>query len=361
MLLSTLDRYLVREIVGHWFAVLLILWAVLLVNRLVRYLGDAAAGELAAGLVLSLIGLKTVAYLVELAPLALFLGILLALGRLYRDHEMAAAAACGLGPRQFYRPLVWIVVVTVPLLAWLALLVQPRTDALEHQLVQRAAQTAETEGLIPGRFQALRGGELVIHTESADRASGTLRQVFAELRRDGELIMISAARGRVEETPEGRYVVLESGHRYQGRPGDEGYRVMQFARHSLRLAAPQTRATSLPLEAWPSLELLARGDGPAWAQLLARVNTPLAALMLSFIALPLAVIPPRKGRYHNLLPGVLVAIIYFNLMQTGQAWVQAGSLTPLAGLAFAHALPAALGLGLLWWRSRLPLPASGGR
>ena len=43
-MLRVLDRYLLREVIHAWLAITLILWFVLISNRLVRYLASAAAG-----------------------------------------------------------------------------------------------------------------------------------------------------------------------------------------------------------------------------------------------------------------------------------------------------------------------------
>ena len=45
-MLRVLDRYLLREVIHGWLAITLVLWFVIITNRMVRYLAQAAAGEL---------------------------------------------------------------------------------------------------------------------------------------------------------------------------------------------------------------------------------------------------------------------------------------------------------------------------
>lgn len=82
-----------------------ILFVVLLTNRLILFLSDAASGDIPGNLIFELLGLKALANLGTVLPASFFLAIVLALGRLYRDSEMAALAACGIGPREMYRAL----------------------------------------------------------------------------------------------------------------------------------------------------------------------------------------------------------------------------------------------------------------
>ena len=103
-----LDRYVFREIATTWFAVTMILLLILLTNQFARVLGDVAKGKLPKAAALDVIGLSAVQYLTILVPIGLFLAVMLALGRLYRDSEMAALMACRVGPGGIYRPLAWL-------------------------------------------------------------------------------------------------------------------------------------------------------------------------------------------------------------------------------------------------------------
>ncbi|MHB8747447.1 MAG: LptF/LptG family permease, partial [Gammaproteobacteria bacterium] len=115
-----IDRYLLREILLTWLAVTLVLLVILISNRLAGYLADAAAGRIAGTVIFTLLGLKAVSALVMLMPLSLYLAMAFTLGRLHKDNEMAALAACGVGPARLYRPLFMVAVPLSLLLAWLA-------------------------------------------------------------------------------------------------------------------------------------------------------------------------------------------------------------------------------------------------
>ena len=92
-MLNRLDRYLLREVTVTFVAVTGVLLIVLLSNQFARVLGQAAANGFPASIVLTLIGLTTLQQLTVLVPIGLFLGIVLALGRLYHESEMTAMTA----------------------------------------------------------------------------------------------------------------------------------------------------------------------------------------------------------------------------------------------------------------------------
>ena len=120
-----LDRYIFREIATTWVGVTMVLLLILLTNQFARVLGDVAKGKLPKGAAIDVIGLSAVQYLTILVPIGLFLAVMLALGRLYRDSELPAMMACRVGPSGIYRPLTWLMTPLVLGVAWLSIIGRP--------------------------------------------------------------------------------------------------------------------------------------------------------------------------------------------------------------------------------------------
>jgi lipopolysaccharide export system permease protein len=73
----------------------------------------------------------------------------------------------------------------------------------------------------------------------------------------------------------------------------------------------------------------------------------MATLILALIAVPLSRSQPRQGRYGKLAIGLLVFIIYFNLLSAGKAWLEQGTVSGTVGLWWVHALMFSFALALL--------------
>ena len=91
-----IERYLAKEVLQTLLAVLLVLLLIFLGRFFAMYLGDAIAGRISAGIVMDLLLLQTIAALSMMFPFALYVAVILAFGRLYKDSEMVAMAACGI-------------------------------------------------------------------------------------------------------------------------------------------------------------------------------------------------------------------------------------------------------------------------
>ncbi|MDX1481658.1 MAG: LptF/LptG family permease, partial [Woeseiaceae bacterium] len=109
--------------------------------------------------------------------------------------------------------------------------------------------------------------------------------------------------------------------------------------------------------AMPTTELIGSTAAEEAAELQWRVSIPLATFILGLLAFPLSRSQPRQGRYGRIAIGLLVFIIYFNLLSAGRAWIENGTVTPEVGIWWVHGVMLLLALFLLarqngWLRRR---------
>ena len=87
-----------------------------------------------------------------------------------------------------------------------------------------------------------------------------------------------------------------------------------------------------------------------------RLARPVTVLVLTLIAVPLARFRPATNRFLPLWMGVLVFTLYFNLLATGQLWLEQGHLPDWLGLWWVHGLMVGLIAGWAgltrWWSHR---------
>ena len=108
-------RYLIKEVVKTQLAVFIVLMAIFLSQKFVRVLADASDGGIPGQLVMTFIGLSIPSLSGIILPLSLFLGILLAYGRIYADSEMSIFHACGIS--EWYVTRVTLIVALLTALA----------------------------------------------------------------------------------------------------------------------------------------------------------------------------------------------------------------------------------------------------
>ncbi len=344
---SIIDRYLIREIGMTLLATLLVLLAMVLSHRLSGYLSKAASGLLARDSIFLLVGLQAGHFLVVLVPLAFLLSVMLTLGRLYRDHEMVALAACGYGPLSVYRAVLLLAVPLALITAGLSLGLVPLTMDLQFEVLAKARKEAEVSMFAPGTFREVLNGRHVVYVGALDERE--LRNVFIQtLEADGDLSITTGEKGHQRIDEDGsRHVILDHGYRYRGKPGQGDYEMLRFERATVRVdTAPPPRAWQYR-EALPSRQLLGSSEPALVAELQMRLNSPVQVLTIALWAPLLARARPREGRYGRIVAAVLIQAIYFNRVCVGESWLIQGIVIPSLGLWWVHGLFALLGLGLL--------------
>src|SRR6056300_1374940 len=179
-----LDRYIFREIALTWLGVTMVLLMILLTNQFARVLGDVAKGKLPKNAAFDVIGLSATQYLTVLVPIGLFLAVMLALGRLYRDSEMPAMMACRVGPAGIYRPLMWLLLPLALSVAWLSIEGTPRALTKIDRISAEARREADLASIEPGRFTTVGPDRAVVYGESVS-PEGYMEKVFMERQVEG--------------------------------------------------------------------------------------------------------------------------------------------------------------------------------
>ena len=343
-----LDRYIFREIAQSWLAVTMVLLAILLTNQFARVLGDVAKDKLPKDAIFQIIGLTALQYLTILVPIALFLAIMLALGRLYRDSELPAMMACSVGPADIYRPLLWLLIPLSLAVGWLATEIAPTALTEIERIGVEARRQADLASIEPGRFTADSREGAVVYAESVV-GPGAVENVFLQRRQGDSVEVVIAERGEQVESddPDTRYFVLHNGRRYEGVPGTAEFSVMEFAEHGIPYRLPDAEDPELEPRAMQTADLIRSSDPAELAELHWRFGIALATMVLAILAVPLSRSQPRQGRYGRLAIGMLVFIIYFNLMSAGKSWIEQGVVPTTVGLWWVHGLMLAAALLLL--------------
>ncbi len=339
-----LFKYIAKEVYTALLAVTLVLVFVFLSNQVVHYLSYAASGKIAASVVFRLISLQLPYLLGLMLPIGLFFGILLALGRLYVDNEMTALFACGMNGRQLLRYIVLISMVVVGVVAFLMLWLNPLIAAKKDRLIASdAPENALVQTLIPGRFMKSSDGRRVFYVEDVARDHLEARNVFiAEMPEEGgsqrAWTVVSSASGyqSTDFRSGSQFIVAKEGYRYQGVPGQKDFIIIKFDKYGAKVDQVGSTVMNSHEDAKPTGALLGSSDINDVAELQWRLSIPIVALIFAFLAVPLSRVQPRQGRYVQIVPAIVICMVYVNLLFLARAWLERGLLPTWLGLWWAH-------------------------
>jgi lipopolysaccharide export system permease protein len=364
--MSLFKRSAVSEITSHAgvvFSTLIVVWLSVL---LVRLLGEAANGAIGADVVLGLATFSSITALPVILSVSLFIAILTTITRSFRESEMVVWFASGLSLKDWINPVLRCAVPVAIVIAILTLVASPWAYRQIEEYRQRYEQRSDLSKVTAGQFIETEGGQRVFFAQDPTRPGDELGSIIARVIGPEWLSVITAQSARIRNEPNGdRFLVLSEGHRYDLKPGQPEFRLIDFDRYGFRLQSKKG-ANSLKavreeaerqIKARPTPQLLGDNNDSARSQMMWRIALPLAALNLALLAIPLGAVNPRLGRSADFLIAGLVGLLYMNLINLSRGWIGSGRLDFGVGVWLVHAIFAALMVVMMWHRLRVKAPS----
>lgn len=372
-------RYLAREVLVSMIAVSGVLLLIIMSGRFVKYLSEAAAGKLDANVLFAIMGFRLPGFLELILPLGLFIAFLLAYGRLYMDSEMTVLSACGMSPRRLVAYSMLPAGLVAVAVAVLSLWISPVGISKANAILESQKQRSEFEHMSAARFQSTSDGSTVTYAERFTADHKVMQKVFmAQMANAGKnsatttvsgevkteapssrLALITAKTGEQVTDPNTglRYLKLNDGHRYNGRPGEAEYEVVEFESYwQLLDTEVKDPRDNVKADSLSTAVLMRSNETENIAALHWRFSLPVLVVVVTLLAVPLSKTNPRQGRYIQMIPAILLYIIYLVSLNAARGAVEDGDVSPWQSIWAVHggALTIALML-LLWpyWRLQL--------
>ncbi|MBT0585418.1 LPS export ABC transporter permease LptF [Alteromonas oceanisediminis] len=359
-------RYLLKESLKSQVAIFFVLMAIFITLRFVRVLGDASDGDIPASLVVGFLALYSPVLASLVLPISVFLGIMLAYGRLYVDSEITVMKACGISEWYITRVMLVLSVLMMLITATVTLWLSPLSAESEYQLRDKATSEAGISAIIPGRFQQTGNDRAVIfvHDVNSD-AEKPLKRIFLSQHQqddDGETTVhvVYANEGDVTVGSNGaQTLVLNEGKQYEGNVAAKNYRIVEFDEYQIQISEQAPTESNRKMVAVPTLALIDDGSVEAIAELQWRIAIPLSLPFLVLIAVPLSAVDPRQGRFGKMFPAILLYLGYFLLLLASRRALEDGKIPVQIGLWWVHGIMLIIGVLLIardrktgsWFRS----------
>jgi len=346
------DSTVRKELARSFAATLMVILTIFMTNLVIRTLGLAANGAVAAQDVLFIFTLLALQALPTVLSLSMFIGVILTLGRMYRESEMAIWFSSGIGLARFIRPVVatsWPVVV---LIGVLMVFVWPWSYSQYNDLRQRFEQRADVLRASPGQFQSSGDGHRVFFVEKAASAvGGGGRNVFIMNDLGTRESVAMSQSGKIENVGDERFLVLDSGHMEQNDKASGEHTHVEFKNYRVHAGTGASSSNTPPSpRAVDTADLVLDGGAANMGELSWRLGLILGGANLLIMGIGLSAANPRRASNWGLLFAALAFIIYNNLLTLTQAWVGSGRVNIAVALVGVHGLAFLLGLGLIWWR-----------
>jgi lipopolysaccharide export system permease protein len=353
-------RYLLKEVAKTQLAVFFVLMTIFISQKFVRILGDASEGSIPGQLVMTFIALKIPDLAGFILPLSLFLGVLLAYGRIYADSEMTVLHACGVSEWYVVRVTLVLAVVTAIFTGIFTLYLAPLASEYQYTVKEELAADSGLSALVSGRFQQTGNQDAVVFIHDKDRKTNSFNKVFVAQLPKGENTeasiinssLVYAKTGKVFEDEQGsQQLVLGDGIRYHRDIDSKEFQSVAFDKYYIQIKDQEVEHQHRKLSALTTLELYENNapelESAYRATIQWRIAFPLLCIILVFIAVPLSVVNPRQGKFGKLLPALMMFLGYLLLLTSMRSAIEKNAIPSIIGLWPIHISALFIGVMLL--------------
>lgn len=342
-----LDRYLFKEILKVQLVSLVVLLSVFLCQSLIKFLGRAAVGRVPVDLIWSMVlySIPAIAYI--MLPLTMFMGILLAVGRISSDSEMVVMRSVGYSTWKLMRIALLLGVFTAAAAGINSLWFMPEAYRLSHELTRNAENNPQYLPIESGRFVNFSGDtsysiyiDKVEEQDGDDKSLGNV-YVIADPFSPAQGFFSTSQSALLNHDESGRqWLRLSRGERVEGPDSKGRFRVFSFGTLDIPVSFSEQEGSRYENESGLGTRQLweQRGQVKSALELQWRLMPLFSCLILSMIAVPLSLVNPRQGRFAKLGPAVMIYVAYLLMQLSLRNLINTGSIGPWPGLFLVPAL-----------------------
>ncbi len=347
-----ITRYVFREI----FVSFLFCFAVFFMTGFIAVFLPLLQKGMASGLALTAILLQVLinalpSTMVTILPLSMMIGILLGLGRLAADNEIAALKSAGISVVRLFPPVFLLGCLGFGMTLACTLYLIPRGISEGKRLAREALLTRVDAGIDEHQFfDSMQ--DLIVYVDKIDPQTGIMDRVFIQESSDPrEIRTILAKKGKSQPDPEGKAFILHLRDgtivranrqgQFEGSLTFESYSFRFPLEHAAKeeektfeeLSISKMRArvaevTSKPAETPQFRAYYEKVERMARMLIAQRFTHPLACLALAIAAFPLGVINMGRSRLNNVSLGLAAIFIYYTLTLATERAARSGLAPP---------------------------------
>lgn len=344
--MKLIERYIAREIFLPFTVVILILVGLFASFSSARLLAGAITETLGIAALLKLVFLKTLIALEVLIPIALYISVIIGLGRLSKDQELNILRTVGVSGTRIVLTVLTVAIPVGIVSGMLSSYVRPWAYAESYILDAQAEAELNTNRFQAGRFYGSERTGRIVYVRSKNDTDKQMETIFHYIKKpkSSEIVIAKQARQIQPTTSEQRpHIQLSDGFIYRLTHAATVDDAIQFKNMTYFIdsdyALNYRRKAAATRTLWNS-------DQPRdIAELQWRISRPLSTILLALIAVTFIRTTPRQDKTdRTYLFAALVFAVYYNLSGLAKTWVEQSVVGSIPGI---------------WWLDLLMLMALG--
>ncbi len=349
------QRSILREKITLTAVIFFTLFTILTVFFLVRSLNDVNQGKISVDVLLQYLLVVSLGYFPLIMVATVMIALISTIARIYKDSEMVVWQTSGASHWAIFRPVWMLVLPMFGFLLFMNAVMLPWTN--QKMSAFRTDNVVSQLNLVKsGSFQTTRSGERTVFVGQVK--TGVLpefEQIFVAQQQTDKNLTVIAQSAKMQESADGRsFLILENGRQYLLEQEKEQVSSMRFGRYGLSLEdlikVDVGAIKEKPVDQMFTNELLDKGGAAAMSELYRRFSDAFMIIPAAIFAVVLGYVRPRSPKTWGVLMGILILMIYLNVIKIGESNISRGEWRFSRGLLLVHGGFLTLSLLALWYR-----------
>jgi len=285
-----LIRYLFRDIFSHTLSVSLIFLFISLSSRSIQYLEEVVKGNLDSQTVIWLILLRMPEFFEIIIPFSFFIAIILVLGRMYAEGELVIFHQNGLSLLRICK-----VISALGLILGLTVV---SLNQFSSPLISNNISELNSEKNLEEKFNLIRPG----YFSKLDKRS----YIYASDKKDDKLENLFIR--FIDDTKKETYIFAKEGEAVGGKFKLKEGLSFSENKDSIERVTFQEMDVFFPEDFFVTKPRIESTSNPKWG-----FSLVFLFVISGLIAVLMSEVKPRESRYKNVIPALLVYIVYFGL------------------------------------------------
>ena len=347
--MKIIDKYITRELLIPFTVLIVILSGLFSSFSSARFLAEAVTESLGVFAMLELVGLKTLIALEVLVPIALYIAVIIGLGRMNRDQEINVLRSAGISE---HRIIYAVLIVAIPvgiISGVLSMFARPWAYEESYILNAQAEAELNTDRFQAGRFYGSEKSGRVVYIDSKGESGKEMRNIFHFVSKEGGSEILFAKEGIQKRPARGERPQLHlfDGNLYKLKHASTKDTVSHFEK--LVYFGDDSNELDYKRKSTATRTLMDSDHPPDIAELQWRLSRPISTILLALIAIPFSRTSPRRTEGERIyFYAALVFAIYYILSGLAQTWVEQGKIGSVPGVWWLYVLMSVVSLSLLF-------------
>ena len=360
---TIIHRYILREISYPFFMILFVMTFVLIMGKLLQLMDMMVNKGVSFIDILKLFSLLFPSFLIFTIPISLLVSILIGIGRLSADNEITIFKTSGLSLYRLLTPVLFASLIAFVMTIVTTFFLVPQSKFATKNLLFTIAKKKASVGIREKVFNDDFKG-ILLYADSIPVQGDFMEGVLIyDTRTISEPSTIIAKKAYLVSDVKLMTLTLrlENGSTHMVDTHQKNYRKMDFSRYDVNLSMESTIAgenklmtkKGAEMTIWEIAEKMKSGklDNKEFREIRVEMHKnmalPVSCIVMGILGIPLGIRSHRAVKSRGFTVGLIVVLIYYFLLLTGQSLIETKNLPPLLGIWTPNILFGTLGIYLM--------------